>query len=161
MKSVAAGLLAGLSLALLAGPAPADPKADAKAEIKKELKKMEGNWKMEKQEVNGRASLAGERLGALFDGTEFTLLRDGVDKRSTSKITIDPAKTPKEIDLLHTGGSVSGHTSLGIYRFTEDGMLEICMNQARGKGSDKRPTKFETKPSVGSILYVFKREEKK
>ena len=48
---------------------------------------------------------------------------------------------------------------LGIYRFTEDGELQICLNPAQGKGSDKRPTKFTTKPEVGagSMMYTLKK----
>ena len=41
----------------------------------------------------------------------------------------------------------------------EEDELEICWNQARGKGSDRRPSAFTTRPQPGSgsVLYVLKR----
>ena len=64
----------------------------------------------------------------LFDGKDYTFLRDGKTKVSTATITIDPTKDPKEIDLKIASGTAKDSTQLGIYRFTDDGKLEICMN---------------------------------
>src|SRR5204863_434016 len=78
---------------------------------------------------------------------------------TTAKLVVDPDKDPPAVDLRWTSGGASGHTSLGIYRLGED-KLEICWNDARGKEKDKRPTKFTTKPAVGSgnVLWVFVRQ---
>lgn len=149
--SVAAGILVAV---IAAGWLQAGQKDDAKSV----LKKLEGKWKMEKIEVNG-AERDASRMGAVIDGSEITLTHEG-KKENTGKLTLDPSKDPAEVDWKWTSGNSSGNTSMGIYQLKDD-TLTICMNQARGKGSDKRPKKFTTKPDVGngSILYVFKKEK--
>jgi uncharacterized protein (TIGR03067 family) len=122
------------------------------------LKQLEGKWKMERMEVNG-AERSAERMGAVIDGAKITLTHEG-EKAGTGKLVLDPSKDPAEIDWKWTSGAGSGKTSLGIYQLKDD-TLTICMNQARGKDSDKRPKKFTTKPDVGngSILYVLKKQK--
>lgn len=148
-------VLAGLALAahgLTAG--------EKKSDTKIELKKLEGNWKMEKAELQGSNSPNADQMKIVIEERIFKFYFGG-DKVSAAKLTINPSKSPKTVDFNWTAGSVAGKTSLGIYRFNKDGYLEICMNQAQGPGSDKRPTKFTTKPSVGkgSILYVLEKEK--
>ena len=156
-------LLASLALMATGGLRADDKDKDKEELIKKDLKKLEGNWKMVRQDHEGTEDSGPsiKKNGVLFDGKEYTFLRDGKTKVSTATVSIDPTRDPKEIDLKVTSGTATGGTHLGIYRFTEDGRLEICMNQARGKGSDKRPTKFTTKPSVvsGSLMYVLEKEK--
>ena len=149
--SVAAGILLAV---VAAGWLQADQKDDAQSV----LKQLEGKWKMEKMEVNG-ADRDARRMGAVIDGAEITLTQDG-RQASTGKLTLDPSKDPAEIDWKWTSGAGSGNTSLGIYQLKDD-TLTICMNQPRGKGSDKRPKTFTTKPDVGngSILYAFKKRK--
>jgi uncharacterized protein (TIGR03067 family) len=161
MRMFGFGFILSLGALVVGGGLHADDKDE---EIKKELKKLEGNWRMVRQDREGNedSGASVKKNGVLFDGKDYTFLRDGKTKVSTATITIDPSKDPKEIDLKITAGSASGNTQLGIYRFTDDGKLEICLNQPRGKGSETRPAKFTTKPSVGSgsIMYVLEREDK-
>ena len=156
------GLLVGLLLAVSSNDLRAGNE-DKKEAVKKDLKQLEGNWQMARQDHEGRedSGKSIKKNGVLFEGTEYKFLRDGLATGASATITIDPTKSPKEIDLKITGGTAKGSTQLGIYRFTDDGKLEICMNQPRGKGSEKRPAMFTTKPSVGSgnIMYVLEREK--
>jgi uncharacterized protein (TIGR03067 family) len=150
--SVAAGVLLAV---VVAGWLYADEKVDAKSV----LKQLEGKWKMDKMEVNGRENAQADRMGAVIDGDKITLTRDGQES-GTGKLVLDPSKDPATVDWKWTSGSASGGTSLGIYEFKGD-TLTICLNQARGKGSDVRPRKLTTKPDVGngSILYVLKKQK--
>jgi uncharacterized protein (TIGR03067 family) len=153
-------LLVGLAVVASFGTTYAADKDNEEA-VNKDLKKLEGNWRMVRQDHEGREDNGQSIMknGVLFDGKDYKFLRDGRATGGKATISIDPTKDPKEIDLKITGGTASGHTQLGIYRFTEDDKLEICMSQPRGEGSDKRPAKFTTKPSVGSgsIMYVLER----
>src|SRR5262245_58593031 len=109
-------LLAGLLLVASGGSARPDEQDEA---IKKDLKMLEGNWKMVRQDLEGRED-SGDSIkknGVLFDGTEYKFLRDGLATGATATITLDPTKDPKEIDFKVTGGTGSGGTKLGIYRF--------------------------------------------
>jgi uncharacterized protein (TIGR03067 family) len=137
------------------GKPPPAVKVNKKAVAKKELGKLQGRWKMAAMEHDGRDDPLSDQKGVLIVGTAFQFVFNGMRSGLPSKIYFDPTTTPRSFSLVSGGG-----TQLGIYRFTEDGELQICLNQAQGKGSDKRPTKFTTKPEVGagSILYTLKKE---
>lgn len=126
--------------------------------IAKDLNALAGKWQADHIELSDLASADPERLGALFDEYELIITLDGKKNRS-ARVTLDPTQHPKAIDILWTSEAASGNTSLGIYRFMEDGTLEICWNPPRGKGSDKRPKLFTTKVELGagSVRYVLKR----
>jgi hypothetical protein len=107
----------------------------------------------------GPQSLVGYRLKGTIAGIplDLTLTPFAVNKANAfeERITFNPSKSPKEIDLLGQRGR-----RLGIYRYTEDGNLEVCLNQA-----DKpRPKVFATEKGTegrGSVLYVLKKKDKK
>jgi len=52
-----------------------------------------------------------------------------------------------------------GKKSLGAYRLTPGGELEICLTQPGAPSQNQRPTRFTTKavPGHGSIMYVAKK----
>ena len=128
----------------------------AKAEaIKKDLEMLEGKYKMTAMEGEGRENPNADQLGLFIEGTDYFFLSNGLKNGGPSKIKIDPTTTPKSIDIISGRG-----TSLGIYQVTKDGDLVICVNQAQGAGSEKRPKKFSTKPGldVGSIMYTLKKQ---
>jgi uncharacterized protein (TIGR03067 family) len=105
-------------------------------------------------EGDGRDAPDAARKALLFDGTNYYFLFDGKKGGGPDRIVIDPSKSPKWINVISGRG-----TQLGIYRFTTEGELQICLNQPQGRGSDRRPTKFTTKPTIGagSILYTLKK----
>jgi uncharacterized protein (TIGR03067 family) len=154
-------LLAALILILSAAWVDAQDKEkkEKKVTVQSELKKLQGTWSMVKQESDGQENAQADRHGLVIAGTDYIFTRDSKPAGRTSKIRLNVKKDPREIDILIGGDQ----KHLGIYRFNEDGELEICMNQPQGKNSDKRPTNFATKPGVGngSILYVLKKREKK
>jgi uncharacterized protein (TIGR03067 family) len=121
-----------------------------------ELRKNQGVWKIEKAVYEGR-----ER-GDVEDKMTITIDFDSAKwiaeynraNATEEKIVFDPSKDPKAIDIGLGRGQ-----RLGIYRYTSDGGLEICLNQA-GK---PRPTAFTTEKGTegrGSVYYLLKKKEK-
>ncbi len=137
-----------------------DTKVSKKDAIKADLTKLLGNWKVVKMDVEGRPFSVGADRELLFDGDTYYNVLNGKKHPNSAKVFLDPTSEPKSIDLVLKGVGTSG-TQLGIYRFTEDG-LEICLNQARGANSTKRPKAFSSGAAVGagSILYVLERAAK-
>lgn len=81
----------------------------------------------------------------VIDGNQITWVgRDG--RRVCVTFTIDPFKTPKQIDFAFVGGPHSGKKSIGIYETRDNDHRTLCMTDP---GTDApRPTEF----SAGSLL---------
>lgn len=110
--------------------------------------KLEGKWKLTRY----------ERAGA-----EKPLLKNDIAIIAKGKLTfaygknlgvkLDPAKTPKEIDLVNAGMN-KRETWKGIYELQGD-TLKFCV----ATGSDQtRPKEFTTKGVDSSVMYfVYQR----
>src|SRR5262249_17029964 len=99
----------------------------------------------------------------LIVGDDLQFLHDGKASVTRAKIVIDPRRSPKTIDLKYVTGTASGKTRFGIYRFTDDGNLEICLTRETNEDTETRPTQFTTKPDVGSgdLMFIAEREQSK
>jgi RNA polymerase sigma factor (sigma-70 family) len=146
------GLLgAGAGLAYQQAPAgqPAQG-AQAKAgQARTDKDRLQGTWVAVSAEKGGKAA-PDEFLTSLkitFAGDKITVRGGGDAKEGTFKL--DPAKKPKEIDLMH-----EGKTAQGIYRLDGD-KLTLCLDDA-DKG---RPTEFKSKAGTGLVLMVLRREK--
>src|ERR1700687_585472 len=119
-------ILAGSSLLAIAGD-------DKTAAVKKDRKALQGLWKATK---DNKASIIAIR----FDGDKVVVTTKD-DETYTGVCTIDPAKTPKTIDIKVTGGTAKkaqdakGTTSLGVYEI-DGAKLRWHANQP---GGDERP----------------------
>jgi uncharacterized protein (TIGR03067 family) len=122
--------------------------ADDKPDVAKETKKFQGNWTIESSETGGQ-KVPAEQLKELvltFEGDKHTV-KHGSDVVQAGTQTIDPAKSPKAIDVTITEGPSKGAVMLGIYEFDGD-TLKVCFDP-EGK---KRPTEF--KSPAGSMVFV-------
>lgn len=132
---------------LLAG----GPAADAP---KKDLAKMQGEWVISALEVNG-ADVPPDRLA----GTVLTVKDDlytVVFKDTTVRcqITLDPAKDPREIDMLFLDGANKDRTQKGIFRFKDEGFQLV-----RGLAPEQnRPRDFATWPESNYFMVTWKKK---
>lgn len=131
--------------------------AEDKPTPKTELKKLQGVWLVEKAIFGGL-----ERPNNNLNHT-ITIDYDSgkwiseVNKQNAleEKITFGPTKDPKTIDLVGLNGK-----RLGIYRLTEDGDLEVCVNQA----NQPRPAVFTTEKGTegrGDVYFLLSKKNKK
>jgi uncharacterized protein (TIGR03067 family) len=150
-------LLGLLSLALGAHATRAGaPKGGAG---KDDLRKLAGNWVATHYEEGGTASPVkpGHPHRLTVAGNRFTLVHvldvvggTPVTDRNAGTLKLDPAKSPKEMDLAFTEGSDKGTTSPAIYEL-KGNELTVCIVPP----NRPRPTEFKTKGVM--ILYKFNR----
>lgn len=143
-------LVVGVGLLLAAD----DTKQDA---VKKEIANIQGTWRFVSMEVEGMKHpdkhVSSYTLVLKGDQWAFS---DG--KKSAAKLTfqLDPAKTPKTIDLVDMDVEKK-RIIRGLYS-SEGDTLTVCYHRDPGKEGD-RPTEFATKPDSGLVLFVLKREK--
>ena len=134
-------------------PAADEPKADTAPE---ELKKLQGTWQVVSIETRRKARPEGEVNGLklAIKGDSSAFEKDGKPVVGIGKLSIDPSKKPKTIDIAVTGAPEDPRgtfTILGIYELDGDS-LRMCW------GGPKRPTEFRTTPDGGD-LWVLKRDK--
>jgi uncharacterized protein (TIGR03067 family) len=126
-----------------------------------ELKKLEGDWQLTRQEERGALTPKPvvERLRIVIEGNEMAWYIGNPASNQTADLKVNAKANPKTIDAEITKNSAIGKTMLGIYKLDKD-TLEICWGDP---GSEKRPKKFTSRPSVGSgsTLVIYKREKEK
>jgi uncharacterized protein (TIGR03067 family) len=110
--------------------------------MKKELEALRGNW-------NAKEADDGLRI-------QWSMVEDSLQIRMggasiDAKFRINPAKNPKEIDIITRMADGSDRVIPGIYKLSAD-TLDVRIDPS-GK---KRPTEFKAKDS-----YAMKREQKK
>jgi uncharacterized protein (TIGR03067 family) len=141
---VAAGLLVA-----------ADTKDDA---AKKELQKFKGTWVMVSGEVDGKPvpDEHVKKSKITWDGDKVTLFTPHQsDKPIEAKTTVDPSKSPKEMDWTRSVGPNAQVTMHAIYEFDGEDKYKICFDPS-GK---ERPREFATKTGTGHMLHVWKRQK--
>jgi uncharacterized protein (TIGR03067 family) len=130
----------------------AEPPADSAVE--KELKSLQGLWQVVHLGTEGREAPA-EVLKPMrwqIHKNKISFIDPNVPKdESTSRFTIDPAKSPKHIDLTASGGRDKGKVLQGIYEL-KDGRLQVCVRDqlAKDKG---RPKEFDGGAGLGLIKF--------
>jgi uncharacterized protein (TIGR03067 family) len=121
------------------------------------VKQIIGSWKCVSATIDGRP-LAGDTVGQL----RLTMTADrykterGDQVLFDSTYTIDPAKSPAQIDMVGTEGELKGKAAPGIFKLDGD-VLTICYVMP-GK---ERPKTFESEPQSGVFLVTWKRAEAK
>jgi uncharacterized protein (TIGR03067 family) len=122
--------------------------------VKQELQRFEGAWQIVSLTIDGNNSAEQDAAGVAitFDGEgKLTAEADG-NVVVRAKITVDPARKPKSIDLLTIEGENKDKVSMGIYEF-DDNTHRVCY----AAPTADRPTEFSSTPGSGHILAVFKR----
>jgi uncharacterized protein (TIGR03067 family) len=149
----AAGLLALLTAASLAPPSPADDKEDAG---RKELKKLEGTWQMVAGEHEGRKipdeNVRKSRI--TWKGAEVAVDTPHQSAHTIrARVTLDPSRSPREMDWVREVGPEKGKTQHAIFEFLSEDEYRICF----APGDSPRPREFHTRPGTGEFQHVWKR----
>lgn len=145
-------LLVACALAL-AGLVSARADEDA---AKKEQKALQGTWKVVAAEQDG------EPLDRIVGGTmtvkdnNFHIKTAGGSELKGDLI-LDPAKSPKHVNLAHQDGPLKDKTWQGIYELKGD-VLKICYAEADSE--KERPTEFKTLKNSRLLFVELKREKK-
>ena len=137
-------LVAAMTMGLSWAGADDAPK-DAAA---KELKAFEGKWQVTGISEGGKADPAEsvKELSVVIAGDKMSVF-EGKEKAKEYIISLDPTKTPKQIELVADGEAKK--KAGGIYEF-KGNTLKICVDEA-GK---VRPTGFEggTEQKTWSVI---------
>ena len=125
-----------------------------------DLDKLRGTW-LTVSLVNDGKTLVDEKTPPksgpatklIYDGNKW-MIRVGDKTVAGGVFTIDPTKTPKQIDILDETGTKNDKTKLGIYELDGD-TYKFCLAPA-GK---PRPTEFTSQAGSGYSLGVSRREK--
>jgi uncharacterized protein (TIGR03067 family) len=135
----------------------AQEQAKEKDAAQKEVDALQGTWNTATLTYNGKDVLAAGKGGFhfVFKGDEAAIEGNEAVKKEYAKIKVklDPAVTPKCIDITVTGGVQLNAVIEGIYELKEN-ELKIC---AKVFGKD-RPAEFSSPDGSSIVLLVLKRE---
>jgi uncharacterized protein (TIGR03067 family) len=141
-----------------------EPRLVAFDALRKDLTELQGVWRLESLEVDGRALT----LETPFKELRWKVAPSGrrllitPDPYGPYSARIDPTKEPKEVDFDVPASPLSGEsdrtspaTCRGIYALTGD-TCRLCYGLVE---DDKRPTEFSAKAGGGRVLAVLRREK--
>ncbi len=119
-----------------------------------DLKSMQGKWRVESAEAEGKAVVSPELTDLVVTITGETYevsTKDGIDRGS---LKVDEGQKPKAIDATHTEGPESGKMIKGIYELKGD-TLRVCYAVTGGE----RPTEFATRQGSPVLMITYRREK--
>jgi uncharacterized protein (TIGR03067 family) len=120
--------------------------------LKKELMTLQGTWKLvaAKDGEQGIDKVPPFTLQIRADGTAKVSTDEG---ESSATLSLDPAKKPKTLDLVHQDGKAEGKKQYLIYKVENDKLMMMGTTPG-GKAAD-RPRDFTD--STKSKLLIFER----
>jgi len=119
-----------------------------------DFKSMEGKWKVDSAEVNGKIVDAPELkdIQITISGDRYeALIKDHIDRGS---LKLDETQKPRTMDATKTEGDEVGKMIKAIYEINGDTM-RVCYAMT----GDARPTEFATKPDSALLLITYRREK--
>jgi uncharacterized protein (TIGR03067 family) len=123
------------------------------AQDKSDSERFQGVWTYDSVEIEGVKSQPESirSIQARFVGDEVTIVNnDVVLGKGVQKL--DPAKSPKELEVAYTDGPNKGKTFVGIYKIDGD-TLTACF----GPDDKTRPKDFTSTPGSNLRVVVLKR----
>lgn len=130
---------------------------------KADLKGMQGDWKIDAIEADGRnvtSELVNEVLRDVtvrIDKEAISLVQGGATEILAAEMTLNAEADPKAADFKpreDTLGAFNGESMWGIYRLDKD-ELKICVSIRTTV--KERPAEFKTQPDSGFYLVTLKR----
>lgn len=128
-----------------------------------EMEKLVGTWEVEEAHAKGlpKGLVDGLRMVFQADGTMTTIEKDS-DRPKKGSFTIDPTKTPKQLDMTLADPSGQERTSAAIYSFADD-KLRICLfpstvsTRPDGTATEEKSPRPTEEDSERGIVFVLKR----
>jgi len=146
-------LVAMMAVLLLA----ADAKDDA---VAGELQKFAGDWVLAGGEKEGQKLTQEQiKVGKInWKGRDCVVVtpHQSPDPIKGTLMSIDPTKSPKEMDWIRSTGPDAGKPFKAIYEFISNDEYRVCFAPP---GKD-RPKEFKTQPGTGQMMHVWKRSKK-
>jgi uncharacterized protein (TIGR03067 family) len=119
---------------------------------RQEWQRLQGTWECTALEQDGKKVAAADHKDrTIFFGGEAVLVRQGEKVLQVAAQKLDPARSPKTINVIVMQGPQKGEVQLGIYELQGD-TLTLCLD-AEGQ---KRPADFKAS-GPGVSLAVYKR----
>jgi uncharacterized protein (TIGR03067 family) len=124
-------------------------------EVREELDRHQGTWEVvsfvREGEETPREIAA--TITRVVEDDHVTWYRDGKSFAGTT-LVLDPARSPKTLDVIPDGGPQKGKAVLGIYRLEGD-ELTVCMAAPNAP----RPKAFDAAEGTGQTLMTFRRRK--
>jgi RNA polymerase sigma-70 factor (ECF subfamily) len=118
-----------------------------------DLTRMQGTWTIVTIEAGGKADDRITKGKIVIAGNTLAHVKPDGTKGSYGTIQLDPAKSPKQVDMTAADGPNKDATFPAIYELDGD-RLTFCMARTWA-----RPTEFKTRPGHQELLYVLKRDK--
>jgi uncharacterized protein (TIGR03067 family) len=128
----------------------------AQGDAAKGSKELQGEWRAIELESSGTAAPkeALKKTRLEINGDEMIWHSGGASERK-SRISLNPGKSPKEIDITILEGPSKGTTFPGIYSL-ENGQLRLCYSHTKD-----RPKEFKTERGQLRELVILERARPK
>ncbi len=146
-SKLAALVACGLAAAAWAGDDPAA----------RDVKALQGEWRGVKGTVDGRRTPTAEArmFRIAVKGDRLTLAAGGEARKASFKL--DPARSPKAIDLTWLDGPEKGRRVPGIYELEEMGRWRLCVPNAKAGEAVERPKEFTAAAGERRMLFTLER----
>lgn len=117
------------------------------------LTPFQGTWSVESITRNGVVvpTDQAQRLVLVVKGNT-RIVKDGDEVKSRATFTVNPSKSPKQMDITVSEGPLAGKTRPAVYELKED-TLTLCLTLE----GDKRPEDLTAGEGSGRLLQVFKK----
>jgi uncharacterized protein (TIGR03067 family) len=119
-----------------------------------DLKQLQGTWRLAAGEANGETINSDNLAAVTVTVKDDTYEVAGGDNSHRGTFSVDPSKSPKEMNVRPADGNDAGKTIRAIYELDGD-TFRACY----GEGDGERPTAFKTGPDGGSMLVTYKRKK--
>lgn len=143
---LAALMACGLAAAAWAGDDPAGRDAET----------LQGEWRAVEGTAEGQKTPTAEAkmFRIAVKGDRLTLAAGGEARKARFKL--DPARSPKAIDLTWLDGPEKGRTVPGVYAL-EEGRWRLCVPNAKAGEAVERPKGFTAAAGERRMLFTLER----
>jgi uncharacterized protein (TIGR03067 family) len=116
-------------------------------QAEKDMASLQGTWELLPQGPGSAPS----NIRLIVEG-DRRILKSGDVFINQSIYRLNPATTPRSIDVIPTEGALRGALMLGVYALDGD-TLRMCL----ARDGDPRPTGVTTEPEAAPTAMVFRR----